>query len=335
MEWLDEKERLFILPDLPKAEYDALTSSIQRLGVLVPVEVLGDEDGPIIDGYQRWKVCVELGLPDPPLKVRDIETPEERREHAIVLNLARRQMDPVTRAEAVKALALARGIDLGKPGRKKKNEETLKTLALEIGIPERTIRRDQELLKVSAEIQEKVRKGEITARAALSKSAKPKAPDQSALAPNGEYHALLIEPDWSALGFHAVANLKLPDGRQIKDLIHPDGCHLYLRLPPDHIAKGPALLSEWGFEYADFLTVETGDSPGRYFKRNTTHLMFGVRGEQDIRGKHGCLFTDSGIKGAVRTLLGKASPGPYLGLHVRDKKWEAYDPVTGDVLEPA
>jgi hypothetical protein len=329
METLDGLPVAYPLPDLSEAEYEALRDAIVRNGVLVPVKV--SDDGVLLDGYHRWRCCIELGMPDPPIEVVTLSKPQEGVEQAIVLNVARRQMDPVTRAECVRALAAARGVRLQRQGAQKAETDTVAVLAQSVGVSERTARRDQRLLELPDDLREGVRSGDLSAKAALARAAKPAPAPAPKLDPHGEYHALVIEPDWHK-GFGSIAHLKLPDGRTIPDLVHPDGCHLYLRTPSENLGKAPALLSEWGFDYAACLTVETSPRPSDYFIQRTTHLMFGVR-DQPISRKLTTLFTGGSVRDAVRKCLGESSPGPALGLRVRDGNWTAYDPETGDVLD--
>jgi len=49
-----------MLPDLAGSEWDAFKASIARFGVLVPV--VQDENGRVLDGRQRVRAAVELGL---------------------------------------------------------------------------------------------------------------------------------------------------------------------------------------------------------------------------------------------------------------------------------
>lgn len=49
-----------ILPDLTEQEYEELKTDIEARGVMVPVEY--DEDGNILDGHHRVKICEELGI---------------------------------------------------------------------------------------------------------------------------------------------------------------------------------------------------------------------------------------------------------------------------------
>jgi ParB-like chromosome segregation protein Spo0J len=54
-----------VLSDLAPWEYEALTSSIWRYGVILPV--VQDEFGHVIDGHQRRRACRELGIEDYPI----------------------------------------------------------------------------------------------------------------------------------------------------------------------------------------------------------------------------------------------------------------------------
>ena len=77
------------LSPLSEAEYAALRESIQSYGVMVPVVV--DEDGSVIDGYHRVKVCRELGI-DWPSTVLSGLTEAEKWDRARDLNDARRHL---------------------------------------------------------------------------------------------------------------------------------------------------------------------------------------------------------------------------------------------------
>ncbi|MEI8221846.1 MAG: ParB N-terminal domain-containing protein [bacterium] len=77
------------LSPLSEAEYAALRESIQSYGVMVPVVV--DEDGSVIDGYHRVKVCRELGI-DWPSTVLSGLTEAEKWDRARDINDARRHL---------------------------------------------------------------------------------------------------------------------------------------------------------------------------------------------------------------------------------------------------
>ena len=80
-----------LLPDLTTWEYGALKESIRRWKVILPV--VKDENGDIIDGYQRVRACDELGIADYPVLTLGGLSEDEKRDHALVLNLVRRHLN--------------------------------------------------------------------------------------------------------------------------------------------------------------------------------------------------------------------------------------------------
>jgi ParB-like chromosome segregation protein Spo0J len=89
-----------VMPDLTPEVYEALKSDIELKGVLVPIEV--DEEGNILDGYHRKKICDELGIKDYNLIVRAGLTESEKRLHARKLNLVRRHLTRKQKREIIK-----------------------------------------------------------------------------------------------------------------------------------------------------------------------------------------------------------------------------------------
>ncbi len=79
-----------LLPPLSPDDYAALKESIQREGVLIPIEV--DESGTIIDGHHRVKICHELGIKDYPKTVVSGLDDFEKKSRARQLNIARRHL---------------------------------------------------------------------------------------------------------------------------------------------------------------------------------------------------------------------------------------------------
>src|SRR5271165_6078455 len=80
-----------LLPDLTPWEYDALKESIRRWKVILPV--VKDENGEIIDGFQRVRACGELGITDYPVLTLRGLTEDDKRDHALILNLLRRHLN--------------------------------------------------------------------------------------------------------------------------------------------------------------------------------------------------------------------------------------------------
>ena len=79
-----------LLPELPSWEYHALKESIRRHGVLLPV--IKDELGKTIDGHHRERACRELGIADYPIITLHGLTEDQKRDHALLLNLVRRKV---------------------------------------------------------------------------------------------------------------------------------------------------------------------------------------------------------------------------------------------------
>jgi site-specific DNA-methyltransferase (adenine-specific) len=79
------------LPDLNPWEYDALKESIRRWKVILPV--VKDENGEIIDGFQRVRACGELVITDYPVLTLRGLTEDDKRDHALILNLLRRHLN--------------------------------------------------------------------------------------------------------------------------------------------------------------------------------------------------------------------------------------------------
>jgi len=102
-----------------------------------------------------------------------------------------------------------------------------------------------------------------------------------------------------------------------------------LSINPAHI------LEAWGFRYVSLLTWVKGGSPGMgsYFRGDTEHVLFGVRGKAPIppelresnvimapRGGH------SVKPDAFGDLVEKVSPGPYVELFARQPRlgWDSW-----------
>jgi ParB-like chromosome segregation protein Spo0J len=78
------------LPPLSRHDYDRLKASVAEHGFLEPIEV--DEDGNTLDGHHRLRIAAELGIDPPAQRVIPGMTEEQKRDYALTVNLARRQM---------------------------------------------------------------------------------------------------------------------------------------------------------------------------------------------------------------------------------------------------
>ena len=79
-----------VMPPLSETDYAALRADIAERGIIVPIEV--DEDGEVLDGHHRVKICAELGIHCPRF-VRKGMDDAAKFTHARRLNIARRHLN--------------------------------------------------------------------------------------------------------------------------------------------------------------------------------------------------------------------------------------------------
>ena len=106
-------------------------------------------------------------------------------------------------------------------------------------------------------------------------------------------------------------------------------CHLYLWITNRSLPKGFKLLEQWGFRYVTCVTwVKPSFGMGNYFRGQTEHLLFGVKGSQMLKRKDvgTVLMAPRGPNGhsskplASYDLIESCSPGPYLELFARSAR---------------
>ena len=106
-------------------------------------------------------------------------------------------------------------------------------------------------------------------------------------------------------------------------------CHLYLWITNRSLPKGFALMERWGFRYITALTwCKPSIGMGNYFRGSTEHVLFGVRGSQQLKRKDvGTWFAaprgpngHSSKPGEFYPLVESCSPGPYLEMFARSER---------------
>lgn len=322
-------------------EYEALKADIARCGVLVAVEQ--DESGNILDGHHRVRACYELGITDYPVTVRYGLTEDAKHEHVFKLNLLRRQLGPVSWAEAFKRLCEMRGVSLGRGARNDKTSATVAEVAKELGVPERTARHRLQVadeLVGHPEVAQAVDRGDLSIyearwrlnsdyRAALK--AKPAAP------PTGRYSTLVVDPPWvvgelsryvrpQQVGFDypSMSPDELRDfGAVVANVAAPD-CHLYVWTTHKQLPFALELVNHWGFSYECLLTwVKNVGMTPYSFMRTTEYVLFCHRGNLrllrlGLPTHFEAKTTGHSVKpDAFFDLVREASPEPRLELFAR------------------
>ena len=166
----------------PSAEqYAALKKSIYENGLLLNIEVL--EDGTIVDGHTRFRICSELGLtvPDTKITILNFANEWETKAYVVNVNLERRHLSSFQLFElgmVKKKLYHEHGIEImsqaGKMGRAKQlgvssNElkpevfHTDEQLAKDTGLSTATIKRATVVFEQASEaVKEQVRDGDMS-----------------------------------------------------------------------------------------------------------------------------------------------------------------------------
>ncbi len=330
---------------LSTEEYGALRADIQVRGIQVPVEF--DEDGNVLDGHHRVLIANELGLTDFPKVVRRGMTEQQKQEHVLKLNIARRHLDPLRWGAAFKALLELRGVRTGQ-GAQKEETATVAVLAGELAVSERTARYRKRLHDdyeaLPDEYQSIVDEGGMTVTAAkrahLREQNRQQAEKVVPSNPEQPAQCIVIDPPWDVADEGDVeqmgranplyATMPLDSIRrhvaERLEAVAAPNCHLYLWITNRSLPKGFGLFEDWGFRYVTVLTwCKPSIGIGNYFRNNTEHVLFGVRGSlpllyQDTgtwfeaaRGSRGHSSKPESFYAMVR----RVSPGPHHEMFAR------------------
>ena len=169
-----------LLPKMSDEEFAELKASIQAEGQHYPI--VANEDLEVLDGYHRFKACIELDI-EPDFEVRKFEDKLVEKKFVIEANLRRRHLNKfqlvelgVPLLEIEKALAKKRQALGGKMGRNiqlglapddakpvlKKSKATA-AVAKKVGVSTRTFERGKKILeKASEEDKQKLREGKAS-----------------------------------------------------------------------------------------------------------------------------------------------------------------------------
>lgn len=136
------------------------------------------------------------------------------------------------------------------------------------------------------------------------------------------------QPTYATMPFEAIRNLEV--GR-----LAAENAHLYLWITNRSLPKGFELMKAWDFRMVTMLTwVKPSIGVGNYFRNNTEHVLFGVRGSLPllrrdvptafeaprVEGLH------SGKPDIAYEIFETCSPGPHLDMFSRThrKGWATF-----------
>lgn len=143
-------------PFQPRHEFEPqaleeLKNSIAENGVITPITVREVDSGyQLIAGERRLRAVQELQLPQIPAYVLDIETDEQMLELSLVENIQRENLNPIEEAQGYQRLIDECGL-------------TQEQVAAKVGKDRATVANFLRLLKLPEQVQESLRKKEISA----------------------------------------------------------------------------------------------------------------------------------------------------------------------------
>lgn len=158
-----------------------------------------------------------------------------------------------------------------------------------------------------------------------------------------KYRTIYADPPWNERGGGQIArgaqrHYPLMATEEIRHLevggkpvswLAEDNAHCYLWVTNNFLIDGLAVLKGWGFEYKTMITwAKDRIGLGQYFRGQTEHCLFGVRGNLPYRSQDGKRSQGTTLISAPRTehsvkpeemrqMIELVSQGPYLELFAR------------------
>jgi N6-adenosine-specific RNA methylase IME4 len=356
-----------LIPPLAPDELAQLEANILRDGCRDPLVVW---DGILIDGHNRHEICVRHGLPFETVEM-EFDDREAAMDWMDANQLGRRNLSPDAfklalgrRYNRTKKAAHGRADrDFSEDQIDTPKISTAAKLATQHSVSEATVKRAGKfaeevasnpklqqaiadrtpVLQVKRELKEERR--EARREENRAKVSEAKAPEDIIKA-EAKFATIIIDPpwDWGDEGDQDQMGRARPDyatmsKEQLMALpvgeLADEDCHLYMWITNRSLPKGFELLERWGFRYITALTwAKPSFGMGNYFRGQTEHVLFGVKGSQPLKRKDvGTLFAaPRGPNGhsskpvEFYDLVESCSPGPFLEMFSRSKRdgWVAW-----------
>lgn len=137
------------------------------------------------------------------------------------------------------------------------------------------------------------------------------------------------KPDYATIPIDDLYKLPIPE-------LSDEDCHLYLWVTNRSLPKAFDLMETWGFRYITALTwPKPSFGMGNYFRGQTEHVLFGVKGSQQLKRKDASTLLPTWDRGPnghsskpveFYDFVESCSPGPYLDMFSRhqSENWFAW-----------
>jgi N6-adenosine-specific RNA methylase IME4 len=343
-----------VFPILPDNEIERLAADIEANGQRHAITLY---QGKILDGRNRYKACELIGV-----EPRYTEyTGDDPIAYIISENIARRHLDESQRAACAAILA-----NIVNGGDRKSNQfanlqtekVTQPEAAILLNVSPRLVASAVKIKNERPDLFTSVQSGDMTinyAEREIKESKREQRRDDNRSKVNiakplsevgAKFSTIAIDPPWdwgdegdqdqlgrarptySTMTIDQLFNLPV-------DTLSDIDCHLYLWITNRSLPKGFALLEKWGFRYITCITwVKPSFGMGNYFRGQTEHILFGVKGSQMLKRKDAptVFCAPRGPNGhsskpiEFYDFVESCSPGPYLELFARSgrKDWTSW-----------
>ena len=354
-----------IFPLLEEAELQELAVDIKQKGLIDPVFLY---EGKILDGRNRYRACLKAEV-EPRFEEYNGDDPVG---FVVSKNLKRRHLNQsqlgfvALNIKAVEAERAKQRVG-GRPAEKTPainggglgDGDARDIAAKQLGVSHGYVTDAERIRREAPDLEEKVMAGKMhitQAMRALKEAARQKKRDENAakledipeLATVEEvqqlFSTIVIDPPWSwddegdadQLG-RARPTYKTMSFEELMDLrvasLAAPNAHLYLWITNRSLPKGFLLIEKWGFRYVTCLTwVKPSFGMGNYFRGQTEHILFGVKGSLMLKRKDvgTALMAPRGLGGhsskpvEAMDLIESCSPGPYLEMFARSHRTNWY-----------
>jgi N6-adenosine-specific RNA methylase IME4 len=350
-----------LIPSLSDEELSQLEANIKAEGCRDPLVVW---NGTLLDGHNRYEICERLDVSFDTVNV-ELYDRESAIDWIERNQIGRRNLTADQRRYFIGRVynrrKKARGAPVGNENRSVQRdqnepfEKTADKVASDFGVSAPTVKRAAkfaEEVDQTPQLKQAVQSGAsvletkraMKERAREERRAGNKAVVESVKKPTelvgkARFATIVIDPpwDWGDEGDVNQMGRAKPDysTMSIDDLstlpvsdLADDDCHLYLWITNRSLPKGFRLMEAWGFRYITAITwVKPSFGMGNYFRGQTEHVLFGVKGSQSLKRRDvGTVFeAPRGGKHSEKPelfydIVESCSPGPYIELFSRSDR---------------
>jgi N6-adenosine-specific RNA methylase IME4 len=286
------------VPAMPAAEYAAFRADIDRRGLQVPLEVT--ERGIVLDGRQRLRAALELGLERVPVL---IVAPVDELDHMLRAAILRRQLSASQKAALVLELEQEQYVQLrGEAAERQRANlkqstevatlpprgKTCELAAGWAGVGARTLQVAATVKQHDPQLFEQVKQGRLGAADAarrVRRALRDQALPAPAPLPQGPFELIYADPPWQ---FGGADSDRAPENHyptmpsaEIEGLTVPAAADalLFLWAVSSLLPQALAVLEAWGFDYRTSLVwVKDTIGLGAWVRHRHELLLVGRKG---------------------------------------------------------